>query len=75
MQRSRKKEKEEPSPDIQMNFYTVCPRSSDSFYIASYYMKWFTTYWTYCSKAMHFPSCSTLLCTASPDLVDAVWLH
>ena len=26
---------------------TVCPRSSDSFYIASYYIKWVTTSWTY----------------------------
>ena len=26
--------------------YTVCPRSSDPFYIVSYYIKWVTTSWT-----------------------------
>ena len=26
---------------------TVCPRSSDPFYIVSYYIKWVTTSWTY----------------------------
>ena len=31
---------------------TVCPRSSDPFYIVSYYMKWVTTSWTY-SSASH----------------------
>ena len=27
--------------------YTVCPRSSDPFYIVRYYLKWVTTSWTY----------------------------
>ena len=26
---------------------TVCPRSSDPFYIVTYYIKWVTTSWTY----------------------------
>ena len=26
--------------------YTVCPRSSDQFYILTYYIKWVTTSWT-----------------------------
>ena len=26
---------------------TMCPRSSDPFYIVTYYMKWITTSWTY----------------------------
>ena len=26
---------------------TVCPRSGNPFYIATYYMKWVTTSWTY----------------------------
>ena len=26
---------------------TVCPRSSDPFYIVSYYLKWVSTFWTY----------------------------
>ena len=27
--------------------FTICPRSSDPFYIVSYYIKWVTTSWTY----------------------------
>ena len=27
--------------------HTVCPRSSDPFYIVSYYIKWVTASWTY----------------------------
>ena len=27
--------------------YTVCPRSSDSFYILTYYIKWVTISWTH----------------------------
>ena len=27
--------------------YTVCPGSSDPFYIVTYYIKWVTTSWTY----------------------------
>ena len=27
--------------------HTVCPRSSDPFYIVTYYIKWVTTSWTY----------------------------
>ena len=30
-----------------MNIYTVCPRSSDQFYIVSYYIKWVSTSWTF----------------------------
>ena len=29
---------------------TVCPRSSDPFYIVSYYKKWVTTSWTHSSQ-------------------------
>ena len=28
---------------------TVCPRSSDPFYIVCYYIIWVTTSWTYCT--------------------------
>ena len=28
--------------------YTVCPRSSDPFYVVTYYINWVTTSWTYC---------------------------
>ena len=27
--------------------YTVCPRSSDQFYVVTYYIKWVTTSWTH----------------------------
>ena len=38
-----------------MNMYTVCPRSSDPYYIVSYYTKWVTTSWTYSIKCcIHF---------------------
>ena len=30
--------------------FTVCPRSSDPFYIVSYYIKWVTTSWTHSIK-------------------------
>ena len=30
-----------------MILYTVCPRSSDLFYIVTYYIKQVTTSWTY----------------------------
>ena len=29
---------------------TVCPRSSDPFYVVTYYIKWVTTSWTYSIK-------------------------
>ena len=35
---------------VEYGFYvkdTVCPGSSDLLYIVSYYIKWFTTSWTY----------------------------
>ena len=28
-------------------WYTVCPRSSDLFYILTYYLKWVPTSWTH----------------------------
>ena len=30
-----------------MRMFTVCPGSSDLFYIVTYYIKWVTTSWTY----------------------------
>ena len=33
--------------NYQFRKCTVCPRSSDPFYIVSYYIKWGTTSWTY----------------------------
>ena len=34
---------------------TVCPRSSDPFYIVSYYMKGVTTSWTYSKDIFRTP--------------------
>ena len=31
-------------------YFTVCPRSSDPFYVVSYYIKWVTTSWTHSMK-------------------------
>ena len=44
-----------PDPDPTVKKYlmrhpslsTVCPRSSDPFYLVGYYIKWVTTSWTY----------------------------
>ena len=30
-----------------LSLYTICPRSSDPFYVVSYYIKWVTTSWTH----------------------------
>ena len=39
-----------PSPRalhcVLFSFYTVCPKSSDPFYIVTYYIKWVTSSWT-----------------------------
>ena len=34
---------------FQPYIHTVCPGSSDPFYIVTYYIKWDTTSWTYCT--------------------------
>ena len=34
-------------PGLQHPSHTVCPSSSDPFYLVSYYVKWVTTSWTY----------------------------
>ena len=33
--------------NIPNNEPSVCPRSSDPFYVVTYYLKWVTTSWTY----------------------------
>ena len=47
-------------PVVQYSSYnhTVCPRSSDPFYIVSYDMKWVTTSWTY--STIRPPTCSLM---------------
>ena len=39
---------DEPEKDFEQGELpgTVCPRSSDPFYIIPYYIKWVTTSWT-----------------------------
>ena len=39
---------------------TVCPRSSDPFYIVSYYIKWVTTSWTYSMSTKIRPIYNTI---------------
>ena len=42
--------------------HTICPRSNDPFYIASKYVKWETTSWTFsCSRCIHFLLSSSIL--------------
>ena len=36
-----------PVRDSEIKQYTVRPKSSDPFYIVSYYIKWVTTSWTH----------------------------
>ena len=45
-------------PKIVGVYSTVCPRSSDSFYIVTYYINWVPTSWT--SSIVHLISCSSL---------------
>ena len=37
----------EPAFAHNIDAHTVCPRSSDPFYVVTYYLKWTTTAWTY----------------------------
>ena len=34
-------------PNFKSRNHTVCPRSSDRFYMVTYYIKWVTTSWTH----------------------------
>ena len=40
---------------IWSQFGNVCPKSSDPFYIITYYIKWVTTSWTYSNAVSHKP--------------------
>ena len=42
------------SPDFDVNTYTICPRSSNPFYIVTYYIKWVTTSWTLSISCVNF---------------------
>ena len=39
--------------DIKAKICTVCPGSSDPFYIVSYYINWVTSSWTYSRTFCH----------------------
>ena len=45
---TKKKLKEKKEKKI---FRNVCPRTLDSFYTVTYYIKWIKTYWTYSRTA------------------------
>ena len=45
---------------LKMQWHTVCPRRSDPFYIASYYINWATTSWTYSTKYLFLSSAHNL---------------
>ena len=38
---------------FEISPYTVCPGSSDPFYVLTYYIKWVTTSWTYSILNFH----------------------
>ena len=42
-----KRKRPDPHPCIKNTRNTVCPGSSDPFYVVTYYSKWVTTSWTY----------------------------
>ena len=42
----RNKDQLDFNPIRTQNKLTVCPRSSDPFYIVTYYIKWVSTSWT-----------------------------
>ena len=49
----------------------VCPRSSDPFYIVSYFIKWVTTSWTDSSEHVTghtFTGGRFIICCSAPDL-------
>ena len=55
----------ENTPLLMYHTYTICPRSSDPFYIVAYYIKWVTTSWTYGICVIHpkrriFTVCQTV---------------
>ena len=37
--------------DLTLGSTTVCPESSDPFYMVSYYIRWVTTSWTYSTNS------------------------
>ena len=55
--------------------HTVCPRSSDPFYIVSYYIKWVTTSWTYSISLVDFyPRKHMIEISAIVGQTKSVWI-
>ena len=57
----------------------MCPRSSDPFYLASYYIKWVTTFWSHSTKRLWVigvdlgrSDVNITLCSRSSDLFHKV---
>ena len=46
------------SSSTNIEYSTVCPGSSDPFYMVTYYLKWVTTSWTYSSAFIALNTCS-----------------
>ena len=46
--------------DLDIQYNTMCPRSSNPFYIVSYYIKWVTTSWTH--SISETSSCTFMVC-------------
>ena len=40
---------------------TVCPRSSDPFYLVTYFIKWVTTSWTNSIMLSEFKACLAII--------------
>ena len=53
-------------------YYTVCPRSSDPFYIVSYYIKWVTTSWTHSCIFIHSHTIDKEICMIWCLLIHSV---
>ena len=47
MERKGKMGEREGKKEEEKGFHTVCPRSSDPFYIVTHYVNWVTTSWAY----------------------------
>ena len=59
------------APELARQRYsTVCPRSSDPFYIVSYYIKWVTTSWT---NSTILSTCSLVYLSLSFYYLPLVW--
>ena len=52
-------------------YITVCPGSSDTFYVVTYYIKWVTTSWTYSMCTIQIMKITILLAAGAGTTVAA----